>query len=1041
MVPALSIVVVAYGKRPYSERCLESLDAAFGKRLGRDVELVLVDNASPDDTLELFRAWEPRARVLELPENRNFAGGYNAGAAAARGETLVLLNNDTRVPPGALEVLAEQAREPDVGLVGVRLEYPDGRLQHGGFGWRAGTSGLIPYHLFQWDRADLPAARCSFDLDSVTAACIATRRELFCELGGFDEGFVNGWEDVDLCLRVRSRGLRVVYRGDVSVIHDEGGTSGGNYSSNDNVRLFASRWGELLEPDDELLRTVFDAEANPLIDAGVRGARHPRGAELVVEGHLSGLSPEGDEARALLAALEAAGHEPAGRDVADTAVSPRLDVAERERLTAALARPARPLARTVRVEAATEPAWPPPIAPYPARPGGEGLLAVLPAHDLARSELVLDALPHTAVTLLPTACTPMLEALAAEHAPRAELLDPISSEAAFAELASRFDVVLCADSDDVRQRRALVAAATGALPLVLAPGPATAVLGIEAVPAESTALEDVLEKALVRADADEAGSNRDAAGLTDDDSERARRRELVRDRCDLQTIGELAASAARSPSGRAPDPERPSILVVNASPPTPDVNSASVRLRRLLELMLDQGYDVTFVGRDGRDHERQLAELDTLGIEAYATDPERLAARGRAVLAPPLDLEAILAERFHDIAWLVTWHVAEQYLPEVRRHSPLTRVVVDSEDVHFLRELRGAELSDDPAERERAEATRVREQAVYAQADALVAVSEQDATVLSELAPGIPTAVVSNIHDPEPAGPGFEERAGLLFVGSFWHAPNVDAVLWLAHEVLPLIRERLPNVRVRIVGAGAPGPIRALASDGIEIAGQVPDLRPDLESARVSLAPLRYGAGVKGKVGEAMAFGLPVVTTTVGAEGMGIEPGRHALVADDPRAFADAIVEAHERRELWKPLRDAGRELIAARQGREPAARALAELDARLRPRTTYLATPDWGDAASVRAAIEPYVTRFAPSDPVSLTLCTGATGVSPGDAFAAVTAALAEIDRDPTSVPDMVVTALDPTRHPLPREAFALDRLEQPAPRDLPSASVRHAL
>ena len=471
------------------------------------------------------------------------------------------------------------------------------------------------------------------------------------------------------------------------------------------------------------------------------------------------------------------------------------------------------------------------------------------------------------------------------------------------------------------------------------------------------------------------------------------------------------------------------------------MNSASVRLRRLLELMLDQDFDVTFVGRDGRDHERQLAELDALGIEAYATDPERLAARGRAVLAPPLDLEAILSERFHDIAWLVTWHVAEQYLPEVRRHSPLTRVVVDSEDVHFLRELRGAELSGDPAERERAEATRVREQAVYAEADALVAVSEQDAAVLSELAPDVPTAVVSNIHDPEPVGPGFDEREGLLFVGSFWHAPNVDAVLWLAREVLPLVRERLPGLRTRIVGAGAPAQIRALASDEIEIAGQVPDLRPDLKSARVSLAPLRYGAGVKGKVGEAMAFGLPVVTTTVGAEGMGIEPARHALVADDPRAFADAIVEAHERRELWESLRDAGRELIAVRQGREPAGRTLAELDAHLRPRTTYLATPDWGDASSVRAAIEPYVTRFASDDPVSLALCIGADGVSPGDAFAAVATVLTELDRDPASVPDMVVTTLDPTRHPLPQETFALNRLEQPAPRDLPSASVHHAL
>jgi GT2 family glycosyltransferase/glycosyltransferase involved in cell wall biosynthesis len=998
VVPALSIVVVAYGKRPYSERCLNSLDEAFGERIGRDVELVLVDNASPDDTAELFRSWEDRARVLLLPENRNFAGGYNAGARAASGEVVALLNNDTLVPPGALEALAAEASDPAVGLVGVRLAYPDGRLQHGGFGWRAGQHGLIPYHLFQWDRADLPAARCSFDLDSVTAACIAARRELFLELGGFDEGFVNGWEDVDLCLRVRSRGLRVVYRGDVHVIHDEGATSGGDYAAGDNVHLFSSRWGDALEPDEELLRSVFDAEANPLIDHGVRGARHPGGASIVVEGHLSGLSPEGDEARALLRALEAAGHEPAGRDLVDAAVSPRLSDLERESLTRALTRPARPLARTLTVEASGTAAWPPPIPACRAGTGGRGVLAILPAHDLAAAARALAGLRLATVVVLPTARTPQIETLVAARLPGAELLNPLSSEDAFAELAGAFDVVLCADPDDVRQRRALIAAATGTAPVLLHPGPAGAILDVTPIASDPEAV---------------------AAAVSDigDGGARAARRALVRDRCDLLAVGELAAAAARAPSDRLPDRERPSILVVNASPPTPDVNSASVRLRRLLELMLDQGFDVTFVGRDGRDHAAQLAELDALGIEAYATDPERLAARGQVVLAPALDLPAILRERFHDIAWLVTWHVAEQYLPELRRHSPLTRVVVDSEDVHFLRELRGAELSGDAAAVECAEQTRVREQAVYRQADTLVAVSEQDAAVLAQLAPGLPTAVISNIHDPEPEGPGFDARDGLLFVGSFWHAPNVDAVLWLCREVLPLVRERLPSVRMRIVGAGAPPELRALADDFVEIAGQVPDLGPDLRRARVSLAPLRYGAGVKGKVGEAMAHGLPVVTTSVGAEGMGIEDGRHALVADSPQAFAEAIVSAHEQPRLWAALRDAGRELIAAQQGRARAAHALSELDERLRPLTTFMATPDWDDPADVLAAVEPYVERFTPQDRVSLALCTGPGGPSPGDAFAAVAVALATLGRDPAQVPDMVVTELNPGRHPLPRE------------------------
>src|SRR5688500_16456773 len=101
--PAFSIVVVAYGNRAVTDRCLATIDEVYADRLGRDVELVLVDNASPDDTLELYERWRDRATVLALPENRNFSGGYNAGAAAATGDVLVLLNNDTELVPDALD--------------------------------------------------------------------------------------------------------------------------------------------------------------------------------------------------------------------------------------------------------------------------------------------------------------------------------------------------------------------------------------------------------------------------------------------------------------------------------------------------------------------------------------------------------------------------------------------------------------------------------------------------------------------------------------------------------------------------------------------------------------------------------------------------------------------------------------------------------------------------------------------------------------------------------------------------------------------------
>src|SRR4051812_21343253 len=107
-----SIIIVAWGKRPVTERCLATLDAALGAELGTTVELVLVDNDSPDDTAQLFADWEGRATVVYMQRNENFSGGCNAGARASSGEVLIFLNNDTEVEPGTVEALTEQALEP-----------------------------------------------------------------------------------------------------------------------------------------------------------------------------------------------------------------------------------------------------------------------------------------------------------------------------------------------------------------------------------------------------------------------------------------------------------------------------------------------------------------------------------------------------------------------------------------------------------------------------------------------------------------------------------------------------------------------------------------------------------------------------------------------------------------------------------------------------------------------------------------------------------------------------------------------------------------
>ena len=533
-LPRASIVIVTYGQRAVTERCLESLAACLGDRLGREFELVLVDNASPDDTPDLLRAWSDRAHVALLDVNRNFAGGCNEGARRARGEVLIFLNNDTEVVPGALEALVDQALEPGVAAAGCRLLFPDGTAQHAGVAFLRNPAGVVmPQHVFHHQDGELPAARGTYDTDCVTAACIAVRRSAFDDVAGFDEGYRNGLEDVDLCLKLRMAGHGIVYRGDISFTHHEGASRGQGAAlwqtperlaaMRHNDRLFIARWGSMLDPDEVLAAELWDAV--------LRDRPAPRGSEaaaVVVEGQPGGWGDAADEARALLEACRAAGLPAAARDNPFPRVAARLEPDAAVALAAAAARQPLPGAprvlvpvgaadahevdpsAVVRVAAlpisadlrraravwAATPAlvaalasdgiaaeWVPPAIPRVALGrGGDGVLAILPAHDMSATASTLAALSEvpagTRIRLVPTVMTRGLPDRIAAALPAAQVLAPCSDERRFAALAATADVVVAADRDDRFDRRALVAAATGAAVVPADPdGPAASVLG------------------------------------------------------------------------------------------------------------------------------------------------------------------------------------------------------------------------------------------------------------------------------------------------------------------------------------------------------------------------------------------------------------------------------------------------------------------------------------------------------------------------------------------------------------------------------------
>lgn len=234
----VSIVIPVFNQAECTESCLRAL--AAGAEEEPDYEVVVVDNGSTDWTTYLLHAFEGDLRVLRNDENLGFARASNQGAAVARGEYVVFLNNDTLPRPGWLRALVELAdSDPQIGAVGAKLLYPGtNQVQHAGLELRDG----IPAHVHRGAGADDPRVDQVRDLDMVTGACMLVRRSVWAELGGFDTGYMNGVEDVDLCLRMRERGFRVVYCPVSVVEHHEGASEGRFDQVRDNLQRFAEKW-------------------------------------------------------------------------------------------------------------------------------------------------------------------------------------------------------------------------------------------------------------------------------------------------------------------------------------------------------------------------------------------------------------------------------------------------------------------------------------------------------------------------------------------------------------------------------------------------------------------------------------------------------------------------------------------------------------------------------------------------------------------------------------------------------------------------------
>jgi len=380
------------------------------------------------------------------------------------------------------------------------------------------------------------------------------------------------------------------------------------------------------------------------------------------------------------------------------------------------------------------------------------------------------------------------------------------------------------------------------------------------------------------------------------------------------------------------------VLIIGYVWPEPCSSAAGSRMIELIELLRTQGWAVTFASAAAlSEHRADLAALDVPEV---------------AITLNCDSFDAFVGELQPDLVLFDRFFSEEQFGWRVERACPNALRVLETCDLHSLRDARqrllkaaqracaseaekqqclavaasGPELfaamaTDDLAQREVA--------AIY-RSDLTLLISDFELQLLREQF-GVPAALLHHctlmLIPTATVQPAFEQRAHFLSIGNFRHAPNWDAVLWLKQQLWPLIRQRLPQAQLHVYGSYPPPKATALHNprQGFHVLGWADDAHAVMAQARVCLAPLRFGAGIKGKLADAMACGTPSVTTPIGSEGMAGELPWGGAVVEDAQAFAEAAVALHEDQALWQQAQANGARILAERFDRWLSGQALLE--------------------------------------------------------------------------------------------------------------------
>lgn len=342
------------------------------------------------------------------------------------------------------------------------------------------------------------------------------------------------------------------------------------------------------------------------------------------------------------------------------------------------------------------------------------------------------------------------------------------------------------------------------------------------------------------------------------------------------------------------------VLIIDEIIPEFNKDSGSRRLTEIIKLLLKNKVSV-FLIADLKQYKYKsdyIQKFKDLGVNVYQPSIDQ-----KGQLVTKEDFIKLITPKI-DVAWLHRPTIFSKFQSLVKTANPNIKLVFDMVDFHYVRLLREYELNKDEALKAEAEKFLKIELENCKNADVVIAISTTDKELLKQhFNTDEKVVLISNIHqhiDKSDNFNSFENRNDLLFVGSFRHDPNSDAVKYLKEDIMPLVWKVIPDLKVNIIGSYITDEIEALASDKFKLLGFVDDLNAVINTTKLFVAPLRFGAGIKGKIGQSLEHSLPLVTTNVGAEGFDFGEQTNVMIANNAEAIAQKVIDLYTNKILWE---------------------------------------------------------------------------------------------------------------------------------------------